>query len=245
METDWFEGLCLGHARNSNEILIGTREGVVRAWAIRKKPPEDQWDRELIKGMAGTPSKPNPRRPGLTIPITVNFDRQEEGEMPEECKAARNEHKPRSIYILPWMLESYGYSGDCPGCDSKRAGLSTSKPHSVNCRKRIEQEIANDPRGQEALERADERWKQWAAREAEMFMKEENDKPEETKYDLEERVGASCDQQTATNESRKEQASAGDSGQEAADFAPEVPVSMDESHSCPSAGVDAAPGGSL
>ena len=38
MESDWKEGLWLGHSRNSNEILIGTREGVVRAWAIRKSP---------------------------------------------------------------------------------------------------------------------------------------------------------------------------------------------------------------
>ena len=37
-ESLWKEGLWLGHARNSNEVLIGTREGVVRAWAIRKKP---------------------------------------------------------------------------------------------------------------------------------------------------------------------------------------------------------------
>jgi len=49
MESDWREGLWLGHARNSNEILIGTREGVVRAWAIRKKPYQDQWDGNLVK----------------------------------------------------------------------------------------------------------------------------------------------------------------------------------------------------
>ena len=33
METDWQEGLWLGHARSSNEVLIGTRTGVARAWA--------------------------------------------------------------------------------------------------------------------------------------------------------------------------------------------------------------------
>ena len=49
MKTDWHEGLWLGHARDSNEIIIGTRRGVVRAWAIRKKPASEQWDGDLIK----------------------------------------------------------------------------------------------------------------------------------------------------------------------------------------------------
>ena len=71
------------------------------------------------------------------------------------------------------MLQTYGYAGDCPGCDAKRAGLSVSKPHSTSCRKRVEEEIVKDPRGQEARERADERWKQWEAREAAKKTKEE------------------------------------------------------------------------
>ena len=36
LETEWKEGLWLGHSRNCNEIYIGTRGEVVRAWAIRK-----------------------------------------------------------------------------------------------------------------------------------------------------------------------------------------------------------------
>ena len=62
LESQWKEGLWLGHARSSNEILIGTREGVVRAWAIRKMPVGEQWDAGLIKEMKGTPCKPNPNK---------------------------------------------------------------------------------------------------------------------------------------------------------------------------------------
>ena len=99
METDWKEGLWLGHARSSNEILIGTREGVIRAWAIRKKPASEQWDRDLIKNMKGTPAKPNPNKPGLMIPITVTFEHQEDEGEAEERKPARSELRPRSLYI--------------------------------------------------------------------------------------------------------------------------------------------------
>ena len=62
LETQWKEGLWLGHSRNSNEIYIGTRGGVVRAWAIRKKPEQEQWDGKLIKEMAGTPARPDPNK---------------------------------------------------------------------------------------------------------------------------------------------------------------------------------------
>ena len=58
---------------------IGTGEGVVRAWAIRKKPETEQWDGNLIKEMRGKPAKPNPNRAGNTIPITVSFDRPSVG----------------------------------------------------------------------------------------------------------------------------------------------------------------------
>ena len=34
MESDWMEGVWLGHSRSTSETLIGTKEGVVKAWSI-------------------------------------------------------------------------------------------------------------------------------------------------------------------------------------------------------------------
>ena len=61
LETEWFEGIWLGHNRNSNEILVGTSEGVVKAYAIRRQPEDARWDGEMIKKMNGTPQKPDPQ----------------------------------------------------------------------------------------------------------------------------------------------------------------------------------------
>ena len=36
LESEWREGLWLRHSRRSNEAIIGTREGVVRAYAIKR-----------------------------------------------------------------------------------------------------------------------------------------------------------------------------------------------------------------
>ena len=40
--TRWKIGVWLRHARNSSEVLIGNLHGVVRAWAVRRKPAEER-----------------------------------------------------------------------------------------------------------------------------------------------------------------------------------------------------------
>ena len=35
--------------KSSEEVLIGTRTGVVRAWAVRRLEEAEKWDRALIK----------------------------------------------------------------------------------------------------------------------------------------------------------------------------------------------------
>ena len=98
-ETEWFEGLWLGHARSSNETLIGTRQGVVRAWAIRKQSPEDRWDSILIKEMRGTPQKPNPNKPGGNIPVKITFDAVPQGIVPPIIVPAGRKKHQAKIYV--------------------------------------------------------------------------------------------------------------------------------------------------
>ena len=73
-ESTWFEGIWLGTSSNSNQHLVGTRQGVVSAFAIRRKPLEDRWKGEEIVLMIGTPARPDPQKPGHHTPIRVSFD---------------------------------------------------------------------------------------------------------------------------------------------------------------------------
>ena len=61
LESQWKEGLWLGHARSSNEILIGTREGVVRAWAIRKNASGRAMGCRVDKGDERNPMQTKPQ----------------------------------------------------------------------------------------------------------------------------------------------------------------------------------------
>ena len=64
LESNWEDGIWLGHARRSNEVIIGTKEGAVRAWAVRRRAEGDRWDGELMKQIRGTP-QPDPNTEGL------------------------------------------------------------------------------------------------------------------------------------------------------------------------------------
>ena len=80
LESEERHGICLGHSRTSNEVLVGTKEGVVRAYSWSRQPEDQRWDARMIEEMRGTPQQPDPRKPGEVIPVHVGFDAPEEGE---------------------------------------------------------------------------------------------------------------------------------------------------------------------
>ena len=70
IESEWHERLWLGQSRSTNETIVGTAEGVVRACATRRQDADERWKGDLIKKLQGTPA----RRGQLMIPIRVRFD---------------------------------------------------------------------------------------------------------------------------------------------------------------------------
>ena len=74
LETSWSEGVWLGRCRGSSEALAGTKEGVIRAWTIRRLPEGERWDAEAIAEMQGAPSRPSTATPGLHIPIAIHIE---------------------------------------------------------------------------------------------------------------------------------------------------------------------------
>ena len=72
-ESEDREGIWLGHCRSTNEYLIGTCNGVVRAFSFRRRDDGARWDAQLIQGMSGTPQQPDPNKPGSRISIRVHF----------------------------------------------------------------------------------------------------------------------------------------------------------------------------
>ena len=155
LESEWKEGLWLGHQRSSNEMVIGTTEGVVKAYAIRRKPDDEKWDAKLIEEMKGTPQQPNPNKSSAKIPIRIKFD-EPSSVVTDEAVPARQEG-PRRFRITIPMLVKYGYTAGCEGCRFEQAGLSATRAHTEECRKRIGQQLIEDPEYQQTIEREEER----------------------------------------------------------------------------------------
>ena len=187
--SEWHEGAWLGHSRSSNETIIGTREGVLRAYAIRRQDADARWDGKAVKEIQGTPQQPNPRKGGLPIPIRVGFDAPMDG-VPLRAEEVRKETigSGRRIKITAAMLEKYGYTEDnCEGCRRKRAGLAEQRPHSEGCRNRIHEEMMKDEEGRKHIEKEKERTDRRLAEGLQKREEEYGDQTEQTEG--EERIG--------------------------------------------------------
>lgn len=155
-ESEWREGIWLGHSRGSNEAIIGTQEGAVKAYAVKRQDEDHRWDAELIKALQGTPQQPDPNRPGIAIPIRINFDPPAEEE-PIPVDADEKRRTIRRMRITSHLLHKYGYTEGCDGCRCRRAGLGEHRGHTEACRDRIEARMEEDEEGRQMKEQSDER----------------------------------------------------------------------------------------
>ena len=56
MESKWEEGLWLGHSRDSNEAIVGNKDGVNKAWSVRRRIPAERWSEPMVSERRGVPS---------------------------------------------------------------------------------------------------------------------------------------------------------------------------------------------
>ena len=63
--------MWLGHHRCTSEVLIGTSNGVVKAWTVRRKPLDARWNAELVTSIKGTPQRWSEEEPGGERPVEV------------------------------------------------------------------------------------------------------------------------------------------------------------------------------
>lgn len=150
----WREGIWLGHNRGSSDTLIGTPEGVVHAWSVKRMESKDRWSKQRIEDMKGVPGQPNPNKPGIRIPVKIT--------MPEKVEPTiiREEIQGRKVYLKTGDFEKYGYTEGCIGCRAKQAGTA-ARGHSEVCRTRMEKMLSESVHEEESMRwrRAEEKRK--------------------------------------------------------------------------------------
>ena len=144
------EGVWLGTNMRTAESIVGTSDGVFRAGAIRRKPPEERWSASFLQELKGCPQQPVPGRDSYRMPNYVRPELVggEKSDAPSGFRPPPPENpQVRGLYVKPKMIEDHGPTPGCKRCRAVVRGVSSSAPHSNECRDRFTELIKVTPEG--------------------------------------------------------------------------------------------------
>ena len=136
MNTRWGSGVWLGIREESNEVFVGTDEGVVKCRSIRRKAGPDRWDKDLFNSIKGTPWEPMPGRLSIEVPINVRVPDEDQVIMPQTLSQEKDIVR-RDFRIYKSDVKDYGLTPGCRGCLAADAGSLVARNHTPECRKRF------------------------------------------------------------------------------------------------------------
>ena len=160
------EGIFLGARFKSDEIIVGTENGVLKARTIKRLTEDKQWDRHFLRSFQGTPRQPDPKlvsdqihaslreraEPDHGQPAAVHggpASAQQEFPLAPEVNQPRPEAAARRMYVRKREIEKYGPTPGCQGC--KAIARGTSATHTEICRDRVKKLMAEDEEGRKRL----------------------------------------------------------------------------------------------
>ena len=142
LEDRWLEGLFLGVQDRSDEVVVGTRDGVYKARTVRRLDPVQRRDAALAREMRGLPWEPIPGEPseGGEIPAAMIRVVADPVVPAAELPRAMMVQEPvrRKLYVRRAEIEAYGETPGCQGCMDLILGTGRAVAHSADCRARIE-----------------------------------------------------------------------------------------------------------
>ena len=150
LKARWEDAVWVGIAKRSNEHIVVLEGGgpAIRCRTVKRRPLGNRWQAAKIEEIAATPRKPNPddatrQNVEHTRPTrSTEVDHAEELDRP--VTAEPKEPLRRNFKITRRILEKYGYSSDCAGCDAVLAGRK-AREHTAHCREMLEAAMRDDP----------------------------------------------------------------------------------------------------
>ena len=119
--------------------LIGTTTGVYKVGTIRRKPDGEQWSKEMIRGIVGSPQQPEPgvgtRRITTFANKKINVDPTEAPvtfEPPVDAPSV-----PHNVKILKTDVKKHGATPGCAGCRAAITDKTWRSAHTAECRARM------------------------------------------------------------------------------------------------------------
>ena len=146
-EARWIPGVFIGMKMNSGEKLIATETGIIKVRTIRRQLEAERWNVEQHQWINKFPWRPYSNSNEDEVHI-----RPPQPVTPEADNGERMQHQrdgdpvPRPFSITRKDLINYGYTPGCPGCQAA-ANDFRYKPHTIACRKRVEEAMLADDLG--------------------------------------------------------------------------------------------------
>lgn len=161
VQAKWLSGIYLGPMVASGELFVGTKDGVLKARSVKRRPKTDRHDKAMLDAMRGEPLKPVPLlEAGAEVPPPLNYkiEKTLKGEPLDVDKPEENKPGgPRRVYIRANIeIEKFGMTLGCAGCDAVRKG-APPRSHNEECRKRVMKEMAADEALNKRLRAAEKR----------------------------------------------------------------------------------------
>ena len=123
------------------------RGRIIRVRTVLRRPLTDRWNVTAAKAIVATPRVPNPRDEDqekvMPERLTKAIDIEGDGSTIPEQTAKPYEPKYREFKITKGILEKYGHTPGCKGCEASRDGTDPRR-HSDACREAIEVKIQDD-----------------------------------------------------------------------------------------------------
>ena len=162
LKSRWEDAVWVGIAKKSNEHIVVLEAGgpAIRCRTIKRRPVDARWSAEHIVAIKATPRIPNPREPGehkLKTERDPQIKRMDPEKVivPPEVQPPR-EFRRRDFRITKLLLERYGFSADCKGCEGMLDG-KRGHMHTKECRDRIETAREADPEDNQRIRSRDQR----------------------------------------------------------------------------------------
>ena len=157
-EDRWESGVWLGCAIRDGMTLVGTATGVYKVGTIKRKPDGEQWSKENVKNIVGTPQQP---QPGVETRRVTTFAKKKLDETQREPVQFQpptdKAPEPRSVRILKTDVDKHGPTPNCAGCRAVVASKPWRTAHSAACRQRMEVLMAEDETSKHRVELAAEK----------------------------------------------------------------------------------------
>jgi len=135
---------------------VWTPVGIVKAWATRRKPEGERWDKDTVLSITQTSLQPYPESDEFRVKTRITPGLAAEGaNVPPVVEQSLRAGLLGHAYLTRADFETNGHTDGCRGCRGILEYCGRSSNDSEHCRRRMENLLRGTRQGRERLRAVD------------------------------------------------------------------------------------------